>query len=310
MGIDLPGQRPDRRASASSGPCWWSPTRRTRTRDRPDPRRGRCSRSPAWDCCSGRSSRAPPGGGPRGRSWAPGWPAWSCWAASSPGSPAARIPCSNSSSSATAGSRSPSPPSAWGCSGSWGRCSCRPSSSSSISGYSPLQAGLRILPSPSWSSSAPWFSRGRSPGGHQAHRGGRPRVDRRRPVASLGVITVRHDLRRRRLGLLLIGLGAGLMLPTATNSVIGSVPQGDSGMGSATNTVALQVGGALGVAVIGSVMLYPLPEPHGGCVGRSPRAHFCRADRLRVSGRCPGGGGTRRRLNRDGAGPRRARPHS
>jgi EmrB/QacA subfamily drug resistance transporter len=57
------------------------------------------------------------------------------------------------------------------------------------------------------------------------------------------------------LGLLLIGFGAGLMLPTATNSVIGSVPQGDSGMGSASNTVALQVGGALGVAVIGSVML-------------------------------------------------------
>ena len=45
------------------------------------------------------------------------------------------------------------------------------------------------------------------------------------------------------------------MLPTATNSVIGSVPQGDSGIGSASNTVALQVGGALGVAVIGSVML-------------------------------------------------------
>jgi EmrB/QacA subfamily drug resistance transporter len=57
------------------------------------------------------------------------------------------------------------------------------------------------------------------------------------------------------LGLLLIGFGAGLMLPTATNSVIGSVPQGDSGIGSASNTVALQVGGALGVAVIGSVML-------------------------------------------------------
>ena len=57
------------------------------------------------------------------------------------------------------------------------------------------------------------------------------------------------------LGLVLIGLGAGLMLPTATNSVIGSVPQGDSGIGSATNTVALQVGGALGVAVIGSIML-------------------------------------------------------
>ncbi len=56
-------------------------------------------------------------------------------------------------------------------------------------------------------------------------------------------------------GMLLIGFGAGLLLPTATNSVVGSVPQGDSGIGSATNTVALQVGGALGVAVIGSAML-------------------------------------------------------
>ncbi|HKH88144.1 MAG TPA: hypothetical protein VKA05_04940, partial [Acidimicrobiales bacterium] len=55
-------------------------------------------------------------------------------------------------------------------------------------------------------------------------------------------------------GMLLIGLGAGLLLPTATNSVVGSVPQGDSGIGSASNAVALQVGGALGVAVIGSVM--------------------------------------------------------
>jgi hypothetical protein len=55
-------------------------------------------------------------------------------------------------------------------------------------------------------------------------------------------------------GMLLIGLGAGLLLPTATNSVVGAVGHDDSGIGSATNTVALQVGGALGVAVIGSVM--------------------------------------------------------
>jgi EmrB/QacA subfamily drug resistance transporter len=55
-------------------------------------------------------------------------------------------------------------------------------------------------------------------------------------------------------GLLLIGLGAGLLLPTATNSVVGSLPQGDSGIGSAINTMALQVGGAIGVAVVGSVL--------------------------------------------------------
>ena len=55
-------------------------------------------------------------------------------------------------------------------------------------------------------------------------------------------------------GLLLLGLGAGLLLPTATNSLVGSVPQSESGVGSASNAVALQVGGALGVAVIGSAM--------------------------------------------------------
>jgi EmrB/QacA subfamily drug resistance transporter len=55
-------------------------------------------------------------------------------------------------------------------------------------------------------------------------------------------------------GMLLLGLGAGLMMPTATNSLIGSVPREESGVGSATNTVAFQVGGALGVAVIGSIL--------------------------------------------------------
>jgi EmrB/QacA subfamily drug resistance transporter len=55
-------------------------------------------------------------------------------------------------------------------------------------------------------------------------------------------------------GMLLIGLGAGLLLPTATDAVIGSIPRGDAGVGSATNGVSIQLGGALGVAVIGSVL--------------------------------------------------------
>ncbi len=55
-------------------------------------------------------------------------------------------------------------------------------------------------------------------------------------------------------GLLLLGLGAGLLMPTATDSVLGSLPTGDSGVGSATNGVCIQVGGAVGVGVIGSVL--------------------------------------------------------
>ena len=55
-------------------------------------------------------------------------------------------------------------------------------------------------------------------------------------------------------GMLLIGMGAGLLFPAATNSVLGALSQGDAGVGSAANSTAIQVGGALGVAVIGSVL--------------------------------------------------------
>ncbi len=56
------------------------------------------------------------------------------------------------------------------------------------------------------------------------------------------------------LGMVLLGAGAGLAIPTATGAVIGSVPESDSGVASATNTTAIQLGGALGVAVVGSLL--------------------------------------------------------
>lgn len=56
------------------------------------------------------------------------------------------------------------------------------------------------------------------------------------------------------LGIILLGIGTGLVIPAATESVMGSLPAGDLGVGSATNGTFLQVGGALGVAVIGSLL--------------------------------------------------------
>ena len=55
-------------------------------------------------------------------------------------------------------------------------------------------------------------------------------------------------------GMLLAGMGAGLLLPAATDSVLGALAHGDAGVGSAANSTAMQVGSALGVAVIGSVL--------------------------------------------------------
>ncbi len=55
-------------------------------------------------------------------------------------------------------------------------------------------------------------------------------------------------------GMIMLGLGAGLVIPSATASVMGSVPPEHTGVGSATNGAVLQIGGALGVAIIGSLL--------------------------------------------------------
>jgi len=55
-------------------------------------------------------------------------------------------------------------------------------------------------------------------------------------------------------GMIMLGVGAGLVIPSGTASVMGSLPREHTGVGSATNGAVLQIGGALGVAVIGSLL--------------------------------------------------------
>jgi predicted MFS family arabinose efflux permease len=50
------------------------------------------------------------------------------------------------------------------------------------------------------------------------------------------------------------GLGAGLGMPAMTDTVMAAVPERDAGVGSALNDVSRQLGGALGVAIIGSIV--------------------------------------------------------
>ncbi len=54
--------------------------------------------------------------------------------------------------------------------------------------------------------------------------------------------------------LALFGLGVGLGLPALTDTVMASVPERDAGIGSAVNDVSRQLGGALGIATIGSIV--------------------------------------------------------
>jgi EmrB/QacA subfamily drug resistance transporter len=52
---------------------------------------------------------------------------------------------------------------------------------------------------------------------------------------------------------LLLGLGIALAMAPATESIMGSLPKEKAGVGSAMNDTTRQVGGAMGVAIIGSV---------------------------------------------------------
>jgi hypothetical protein len=52
----------------------------------------------------------------------------------------------------------------------------------------------------------------------------------------------------------IFGFGMGLTFAPATDSIMGSVPREQAGVGSAVNDTTRQLGGVLGVAVIGSLL--------------------------------------------------------
>jgi hypothetical protein len=53
--------------------------------------------------------------------------------------------------------------------------------------------------------------------------------------------------------MMLMAAGMGLVMAPATDSIMGSLPLGKAGVGSAVNDTTRQTGGALGVAVLGSL---------------------------------------------------------
>ena len=52
----------------------------------------------------------------------------------------------------------------------------------------------------------------------------------------------------------LIGAGVGLAIAPSTESVLGSLPKEEAGVGSASSDTSMQIGGALGVAVLGTAL--------------------------------------------------------
>ncbi|MGH9126295.1 MAG: MFS transporter [Acidimicrobiales bacterium] len=75
------------------------------------------------------------------------------------------------------------------------------------------------------------------------------------------------------IGLLILGAGLIVMMVPATDSIMGSLPLGQAGVGSAMNDTTREIGGALGVAILGSILSSKYEPAIGhalaGTVGRS-----------------------------------------
>jgi hypothetical protein len=121
-------------------------------------------------------------------------------------------------------------------------------------GYTPLQAGLRTLPAagaivvvaPASTLFVRWLGAKLAiAGGLLVVAGGLWQI------SGASLATAYPDVLP---GMVMLGVGAGMVIPAATGSVMGAVPAAHTGVGSATNGTFLQVGGALGVAVIGSLL--------------------------------------------------------
>ena len=89
---------------------------------------------------------------------------------------------------------------------------------------------------------------------HEARRRHRDAAVR---VGPGGRVDVDGRLRLRTivmLAMVLMGAGMGLSVAPATESIMGSLPLHQAGVGSAVNDTSREVGGALGVAIVGSML--------------------------------------------------------
>ncbi|HMG27744.1 MAG TPA: MFS transporter [Acidimicrobiia bacterium] len=139
-----------------------------------------------------------------------------------------------------------------------------------VLGYSPLQAGVRLLPlAVTMMVVAPLSAR------VVERIGTKIVVGTGLFLASLGVLSfVQFDVSTGYENifwrLILMAIGLGLTMAPATESIMGSLPLAKAGVGSAVNDTTRQVGGALGVAIIGSVLASTYGSKVGDAVAGQP----------------------------------------
>ena len=77
--------------------------------------------------------------------------------------------------------------------------------------------------------------------------------------------------------MLLLGGGLGLTTAPATEAIMGSLSADKAGVGSAVNDTTRELGGTLGVAIVGSIFA----SVYSGHLGSAPRWPDCRSTSAR-----------------------------
>jgi hypothetical protein len=73
-------------------------------------------------------------------------------------------------------------------------------------------------------------------------------------LAIAATVTTTTGYGRLGIAMLFMGAGMGLAGAPATDSIMGALPRDRAGIGSAVNDTTRELGGALGVAIVGSIM--------------------------------------------------------
>jgi EmrB/QacA subfamily drug resistance transporter len=147
-------------------------------------------------------------------------------------------------------------------------------------GFSALEAGAAMLPL------ALGLVVGSGASNHLATRFGKPRVIAAGLVGVAAVLSTSllwtPDMAPVLLGFVTFGLSLsmGTAMAPATDSVMSAVPESRAGVGSAMSDVTRQVGGALGVAVIGSLIGSAYAGDVSGPAGESIGAAHAIAGRI------------------------------
>ena len=140
-----------------------------------------------------------------------------------------------------------------------------------VLGYTPLVAGVAIVPA------AAAMLLGTGAGAHlAAMHGARVAVTAGTLLATAGIAVQAAfadggSYLPTGIGLFLFGLGAGMAMPAATEVIMASMPPSRAGVGSAVNDTVREFGGALGVAVIGSVAATAYASSMGRELDRFPQ---------------------------------------